>query len=61
MLQGAAGILNSQILNIYWNLISRFLTAIGGAGSFIPSIVFGKGILKLKSANYLSYFLFSTY
>ena len=42
MLQGLAGILSSQIMNIYVILILRFLTAIGGAGSYLPSIVLGK-------------------
>lgn len=46
MLQGIAGILSSQIMNINVILVLRFLTAVGGAGSFIPSLVFGKSFVK---------------
>ncbi|CAE1142065.1 SLC22A4_5 [Acanthosepion pharaonis] len=49
MLQGIAGILSSQIMNIHVILVLRFLTAVGGAGSFIPSVVFGTEISSMKN------------
>ncbi|CAE1142058.1 SLC22A4_5 [Acanthosepion pharaonis] len=49
MLQGAAGILSSQIMNFSVILLFRFLTAIGGAGSYIPSVVFGAEISSMKT------------
>ncbi|CAE1142070.1 SLC22A4_5 [Acanthosepion pharaonis] len=48
MMQGIAGILSSQIRNINAILILRFLTAVGGAGSFIPSCVFGTELSSMK-------------
>lgn len=51
MLQGAAGILSSQIMNFNVILIFRFLTAIGGAGSYIPSVVFGKRFQNFNRRN----------
>ncbi|CAI9729395.1 organic cation transporter protein-like [Octopus vulgaris] len=38
-LQGATGIATAFIYNIYAIYVLRFLTAVGGAGSFVPSVV----------------------
>ncbi|GAB1599452.1 cation transportertransporter-like-like [Argonauta hians] len=49
-LQGSSGICTALISNIYGIYILRFLTAVGGAGSYIPSVVFAhRWILTLTS------------
>ncbi|CAI9729336.1 cation transportertransporter-like-like [Octopus vulgaris] len=39
-LQGSTGIAMALISNIYAIYVLRFLTAVGGAGSYVPSVVF---------------------
>ncbi|XP_036361982.1 organic cation transporter protein-like isoform X1 [Octopus sinensis] len=47
-LQGATGIATAFIYNIYAIYVLRFLTAVGGAGSFVPSVVLAA---EVSSAN----------
>lgn len=49
IMQGTAGIMSSLIMDYHVILVLRFLTAIGGAGSYIPSVVFGAEISSMKN------------
>ncbi|CAI9729337.1 organic cation transporter protein-like [Octopus vulgaris] len=48
-LQGSTGIATAFISNIYAIYVLRFLTAIGGAGSFVPSVVFASEVSSVDS------------
>ncbi|CAE1310971.1 SLC22A4_5 [Acanthosepion pharaonis] len=54
MVQGITGILSSVIDNIKMIIVLRFLTAVGGAGSYIPSVVFGAEISSMKNRTQAS-------
>ncbi|XP_036361987.1 organic cation transporter protein-like [Octopus sinensis] len=48
-LQGSSGIATAFIYNIYAIYVLRFLTAVGGAGSYIPSVVFASEVSSVDS------------
>eukprot|EP00106_Octopus_bimaculoides_P001414 XP_014768856.1 PREDICTED: organic cation transporter protein-like isoform X3 [Octopus bimaculoides] len=48
-LQGSAGIVMALISNIYAIFVLRFITAIGGAGSFIPAVVLAAEVSSVDS------------
>ncbi|XP_036361571.1 organic cation transporter protein-like [Octopus sinensis] len=48
-LQGSTGIATAFISNIYAIYVLRFLTAVGGAGSYIPSVVFASEVSSADS------------
>ncbi|XP_036361966.1 organic cation transporter protein-like [Octopus sinensis] len=48
-LQGSSGIAMAFISNIYAIYVLRFITAIGGAGSYIPSVVFASEVSSVNS------------
>ncbi|XP_029640481.2 organic cation transporter-like protein [Octopus sinensis] len=48
-LQGSTGIAMAFISNIYAIYVFRFLTAVGGAGSYVPSVVFASEVSSVDS------------
>ncbi|XP_036361964.1 organic cation transporter protein-like [Octopus sinensis] len=48
-LQGSTGIAMALISNIYAMYVLRFITAIGGAGSYVPSVVFAAEVSSVDS------------
>ncbi|XP_029641021.1 organic cation transporter protein-like [Octopus sinensis] len=62
-LQGSSGIANALISNIYAIYVLRFLNAVGGSGSYIPSVVFAAEVSSANNrmkSNVATHMIFAT-